>query len=197
METNQSSQNDVLSFSFKDATGPEVEAPSRFARALKRARFRKRWTQVKLAQELGISKRTLISWETAARVPSIGMVIVLLDVLSGNRSSLHHELLYAYIVDDLEHQLQRNSSEGRQESPFAHRLLRLISQIEQTAVASEQSSNTGVQEAADQKDKPEEPEIHSSDEQSLEPLFALLNQLHQHPELIAVARDFIQELVPG
>ena len=35
------------------------------------------------------------------------------------------------------------------------------------------------------------------EQQALEPLFTLMAQLHQHPELIPVARDFIRELAPG
>ena len=35
------------------------------------------------------------------------------------------------------------------------------------------------------------------EQQTLEPLFTLMAQLHQHPELIPVARDFIRELAPG
>ena len=36
----------------------------------------------------------------------------------------------------------------------------------------------------------------AGDSPALEPLFTLMAQFHQHPELIPVARDFIRELAP-
>ncbi len=40
------------------------------------------------------------------------------------------------------------------------------------------------------------PQEKVDEQQALEPLFALMAQLRQHPELIPVARDFIRELAP-
>jgi hypothetical protein len=44
--------------------------------------------------------------------------------------------------------------------------------------------------------EPLQPQEKVDDQQALEPLFALMAQLRQHPELISVARDFIRELAP-
>ena len=38
------------------------------------------------------------------------------------------------------------------------------------------------------------PEVQVDEQQALEPLFALMAQLRQHPELIPVARGFLREL---
>jgi DNA-binding XRE family transcriptional regulator len=97
MENKSPVPNNSLALSLTDASGPEIDAPSCFARALKQARFRKGWTQAKLAAQLAMTKRTIVSWETATRIPSIGMVMALLNTLSEGGLSLHHELLYSYI----------------------------------------------------------------------------------------------------
>src|SRR5947209_5226716 len=110
MKADHPSPNNSLAFplSLEEAASPEVEGPTRFARALKRARFARGWTQVKLAAQLAIPKRAIVSWETGERIPSVGMVVLLLDaLLSGEEPSFHRELLTAYIVDDLQRQEQR------------------------------------------------------------------------------------------
>lgn len=113
MKADYSSQDNPLAFhlSLEEAKGPKVEGPSRFARALKRARFARGWTQAKLAAQLAIPKRSIVSWETGERIPSVGMVMLLLDVLfPGEELSLHHELITAFIVDDLERLERRRDS---------------------------------------------------------------------------------------
>ena len=107
MKADRSPQDNSLAFPLSlsgETTGPEVEGPTRFARALKRARFARGWTQARLAAQLAIPKRSIVSWETGERIPSVGMVVLLLDALfPGEELSLHQELTAAYIVDDLEH----------------------------------------------------------------------------------------------
>src|SRR5258708_20618137 len=130
MKADHFSQNDALAFRLswtEERVGPEVNGPSRFATALKQARFRKGWTQAKLAAQLSISKRSIVSWETAERIPSIGMVILLLDaLLTEEELSLHRELITAYILDDLERQQSRQDLQRPQDDPFLQRAHRMI-----------------------------------------------------------------------
>src|SRR5438132_12883935 len=113
--------------SLEETVGPEVEGPSRFARALKRARFARGWTQAKLAAQLAIRKRSIGSWETGERFPGVGMVMLLLDALfPGEKLSLHRELITAYIVDDLERQEHRRVSPLCQHCPLLPRVQRLM-----------------------------------------------------------------------
>ncbi len=174
------SENNTLAFPLSlsaETTGPEVEGPSRFARALKRARFARGWTQAKLAAQLAIPKRSIVSWETGERIPSVGMVMLLLDALfPGEELSFQRELITAYIVDDLERQEQRRDSQHGQGDPLLRRVQRVMAQVLQLPT-------TRPQEKVDE-------------QQALEPLFALMAQLRQHPELIPVTRDFIRELAP-
>lgn len=202
MENKRSLQNDLLAFSLEGAAGPEIDAPSRFARALKRARFRKGWTQEKLAAQLAMTKRTIVSWETATRIPSIGMVLALLAVLSDSELSLHHELLYSYILDDLEDQIQRKDPEGRQKSFLARQLHQVLSQVEHLAADQAQPSRpqspvpTEGREPGTLAAQQGEVQVGALGSPSLEPLFTLLDQLRQHPDLIPVANDFVHELAP-
>ncbi len=54
------------------------------------------------------------------------------------------------------------------------------------------------EQAGDQVEKHEapRPEVQVDEQQALEPLFALMAHLRQHPELIQVTRDFLRELTP-
>src|SRR6266852_3591382 len=121
------SRHEALSFSLKDAAGPEIDAPSRFARALKRARFARGWTQAQLAKQLSITKRSIVSWETGARIPGVGMILLLLDVLNPEEDlSLHQELLCAYIVDDLEREAHRKDRKPGPDDALLQRAQRVI-----------------------------------------------------------------------
>jgi transcriptional regulator with XRE-family HTH domain len=207
MTADLSSQNNSLAFplSLEEAAGPEVEGPSRFARALKRARFARGWTQAKLAAQLAIPKRSIVSWETGERIPSIGMVMLLLDaVFPGEELSFHRELITAYIIDDLERQEQRRDLQRGQDDPLLQRVQRVMAQVLQPSMSATQARPAiGHQEASGQADEQSEereslrPQVKAEEQQALEPLFALIEQLRQHPELIPVARDFIRELAPG
>jgi transcriptional regulator with XRE-family HTH domain len=190
--------------SLEKTVGPEVEGPSRFARALKRARFARGWTQAKLAAQLAIPKRSIVSWETGERIPGVGMVMLLLDALfPGEKLSLHRELITAYIVDDLERQEQRRDSQRGQDDPLLQRVQRVMAQVLQLPMSATQARPAiGHQEALEQADEQLEeretsrPQEKVDEQQALEPLFALMAQLRQHPELIPVTRDFIHELAP-
>jgi transcriptional regulator with XRE-family HTH domain len=190
--------------SLEETVGPEVEGPSRFARALKRARFARGWTQAKLAAQLAIPKRSIVSWETGERIPGVGMVMLLLDALfPGEKLSLHRELITAYIVDDLERQEQRRDSQRGQDDPLLQRVQRVMAQVLELPMSATQARPAiGHQEALEQADEQLEeretsrPQEKVDEQQALEPLFALMAQLRQHPELIPVTRDFIRELAP-
>ncbi len=206
MKADHFSQNNSLAFplSLEEAAGPEVEGPSRFARALKRARFARGWTQAKLAAQLAIPKRSIVSWETGERIPSVGMVMLLLDALfPGEELSFQRELITAYVVDDLERQEQRRDAQRGQDDPLLQRVQRVIAQVLQLPMSATQARPAiGYQEASVQADEqleerePSRPQEKVDEQQALEPLFALMAQLRQHPELIPVTRDFIRELAP-
>ena len=189
-------------FSVKETADPQVGGLSRFAWALKQARFVKGWTQAELAEQLSLPKRAIVSWETAERLPSIGIVVILLDGLrSTEELSLHHELLCAYIVDDLERQKNRKDRQSLPYNPLLQRIQHMIECVWELPTRATMRLPAKEQEPA--KEQPsdhvyEQPQNQNmSEEQTLEPLFALMNQLQQHPELISVARDFIREMAPS
>ncbi len=201
MNDEQSINNQPMSFSMEDAERSQALGPSRFARALKQARFARGWTQAELADQLSLPKRALVSWETAERVPSIGMVLVLLDALRPEEGvSLQHDLVTAYIADDLEHLKNRNDQKAKTEASFAHRLPRILKSVLHST-----TPNRGHPTSQEQKTHLA-PQINQQDmsktapqgsvQQTLEPLLALMAQFQQHPELIMVVRDFLQEIVP-
>src|SRR5437762_983674 len=138
MKADRFSQENSLAFplSLEETAGPQVEGPSRFARALKRARFARGWTQAKLAVQLAIPKRSIVSWETGERIPSVGMVMLLLDALfPGEELSFQRELITAYIVDDLERQEQRRDSHRGQGDPLLQRVQRVMAQVLQLSMS--------------------------------------------------------------
>jgi transcriptional regulator with XRE-family HTH domain len=207
MKADRSSQDTSLTFplSLEEAKGPEVEGPSRFARALKRARMARGWTQAKLAAQLAIPKRSIVSWETGERIPSVGMVMLLLDALfPGEELSFQRELITAYIIDDLERKAQRRDAQRGQSDPLLQRVQRVKAQVLQLPMSTTQARPAiGHQEASGQADEqleerePSRSQEKVDEQQALEPLFALMAQLRQHPELIPVTRDFIRELAPN
>lgn len=208
MEADRSSQNDSLAFPLslrEETAGPEVKGPSRFARALKRARFARGWTQARLAAQLAISKRSIVSWETGERIPGVGMVVLLLDALFPDEEfSLHRELITAYIVDDLERHEQRRDPQRRHDDPLPQRVQRVIELVLQLPERPAQAGPAQGYQAAEEQATSQweereliQPQKEANNQQALEPLFTLMAQLRQHPELIPVARDFIRELAPG
>lgn len=206
MKADHPSPDNPLAFplSLEEAAGPEVEGPTRFARALKRARFARGWTQTKLSTQLAIPKRSIVSWETGERIPSVGMVILLLDALfPGEELSFHRELITAYIVDDLERQEQRRGTHRGQDDPLRERIQRVMAQVFQLSTSDAQvkpvREHQEASELANQQGEersPPRPHEKVDEQQVLEPLFALMAQLRQYPELIVVTRDFLRELAP-
>jgi transcriptional regulator with XRE-family HTH domain len=207
MKADYSSHNNALAFplSLEEAASPEVEGPTRFARALKRARFARGWTQANLSAQLAIPKRSIVSWETGERIPSVGMVLLLLDALfPGEELSLHRELFTAYIVDDLERQEQRRDAQRDQDDPLRQHVQRVLMQMAQLPTSARSAQSEASQEeataTADEQGEQREPspqKMRGDEQHALEPLFALMAQLRQHPELIPVVGDFVRELAPN
>jgi transcriptional regulator with XRE-family HTH domain len=197
------SENNALAFPLSlsaETAGQEVEGPSRFARALKRARFARGWTQATLAAQLTIPKRSIVSWETGERIPSVGMVMLLLDALfPGEELSFQRELITAYIVDDLERQEQRRGPQRGQGDPLLQRVQRVMAQILHLPISATRAGpaigHQVEEEQVEEREAPR-PQEQVDEQQALEPLFALMAQLRQHPELIPVTRDFLRELAP-
>src|SRR6266851_4226101 len=182
MKADRSSQDNSLAFPLflEETAGPEVEGPSRFARALKRARFARGWTQARLAAQLAIPKRSIVSWETGERIPGVGMVMLLLDALfPGEELSFQRELITAYIVDDLERQEQRRDSQRGQGDPLLQRVQRVMAQVLQLPMSTTQArpargyqvEEEQVGKQADEREPPR-PQEKVDEQQGLEPLFA-------------------------
>jgi hypothetical protein len=132
------------------------------------------------------------------------MVMLLLDALfPGEELSFQRELITVYIVDDLERQQQRRDSQRDQGDPWLQRVQRVMAQVLQFLTSTTQTKPTiERQEASEQADEQLEegelprPQEQADEQQALEPLFALMAQFRQHPELIPVTRDFLRELAP-
>ncbi len=68
-----------------------------------------------------------MSWETGARIPHVGMVVLLLDgLLPDEELSLHQELLCAYIVDDLEREACRKDPQRSPDEALLQRVRRVV-----------------------------------------------------------------------
>jgi DNA-binding XRE family transcriptional regulator len=157
-----------------------------------------------LAEHVSITRRSIVSWETGDRLPSIGMVVLLLDALFPDETlSLYHELLCAYIADDVEREAQRQRAKHTSDGLLRQqRLQRVIEQI--LALPGKQGrhefesrhhqAEPSLTARREQLESPQPPSPAES-EPTLEPLFTLMTQLQHHPELIPVARDFIREMV--
>lgn len=83
------------------------------------------------------------------------------------------------------------------------RIQRVMGQVLQLSIkATQERRPTEQREALEQAEEqveegePSRPLEQVDVQQALDPLFALMAQLGQHPEIISVARDFIHELVP-
>jgi transcriptional regulator with XRE-family HTH domain len=201
MNNDQPLRNQPMPFSMEGAERSQALGPSRFARALKQARFARGWTQAELAQKLSLPKRALVSWETAERVPSIGMVLVLLDALRPeDEMPLQHELVTAYIADDLNHLQSRNDQKAKPEASFAQRLSHILESVLHSTTPNgeypaSQERDMPLAPLIDQQDMPKTTP-QGSEQQTLEPLLALMAQFQQHPELIIVVSEFMQEIIP-
>lgn len=193
-----------------DETSMDIPTTSRFATTFKRLRLEKRWKQEELAKALHVTQRAVVSWETGTRIPSPGMVVLLCIQLTSDQGAttdlLSHELLIAYLRDDMERQTKVHRAEAfrllvDQGLQRLQHLSEEHSQPEQPQepfpLSFEQAVNTGRRGA-----EVSQPAIrqageahHEESADVLQQFFALFDQLRQHPELITVAHDFLRELV--
>jgi len=181
---------------------------SRFAAAFKQTRLEQRWRQEDLAEKLHVTLRAVVSWETGTRLPSVGMVFLLCMLLSDDReataSLLRHYLLISYFIDDLQRQTQVHNNEAFR--TLVHQGVQRLLQVSEEQHQPERVrepfplalEHTGT-EALHQVGQRQQPQRQSDqqDETSwatLQQLFALFEQLREHPELITVTHDFLREM---
>ena len=178
--------------------------PPRFPLALKRARLAKQWKQEALAAHMHVKVRTLVSWETGTRLPSVGMVI-LLSLLLTDDLDLSNDLVRAYIADDLIRQaLSQHEKDFR---ALALGTLERVSRLQKRGDEQEQEGEPplslfGKQAREDRQEYhleqqrvwQQEPHDQVTTGGSLQQLFAVLETLRTHPELIPVVQDFLREV---
>lgn len=169
-------------------------------------RLARRWKQETLAKHLHQRQRTVISWEAGERLPSVGIVVLLSRLLDENwrpDELMHYPLLCAYVIDDLVRLGREQTDEQFQE--LARQTAHLLSlafadrqggqENKERPVPLEQMvpSSMGSQEQAEPLHEPdEESQLPLGDR--LQQLFALLDILQEHPELIPTVQDFLHEV---
>jgi len=179
--------------------------PSRFPLAFKKARLAKQLKQETLATQLHVKLRTLVSWETGTRIPSIGMVI-LLSLLLTDSLDLSNDLLIAYIADDLTRQAYNQNDEDFH--AFVLHTLERITQLQPRGHGQKQEHDLHLSLFGNQSregrqeyylDQQEigllEPQYEGTTGNALQQLFAVLETLRTHTELIPVVQDFLREVV--
>lgn len=175
----------------------------RFPLALKRARLARQLKQEMLAARLHVKLRTLVSWETGTRLPSVGMVALLSLLLTGDLGT-NNDLFLAYIADDLAR--QADSQEDDEFRAYVLSALQQLSQLQTRDRGQEQEGGLRLSLLGDQSGADEQARY--LDDQGtqrpgettgnlLQQLFTVLETLRNHPELISVAQDFLHEMVPG
>ena len=168
----------------------------RFPIALKQARLARQLKQETLAAQLHVKLRTLVSWETGTRIPSVGMVALLSQVLAED-FDLEHDLVRAYIADDLARQtyLQKNE-QFRQLAlytleQFQARGHQLEQHRENLSLPGNRREEGGSEQRADQVERRQQG--YSLDQATGDPLrqlFIVLDTLREHTELLPVVQDF-------
>ncbi len=187
-----------------DQLEANMREQARFPLAFKRARLAKQLKQETLAAQLHVKLRTLVSWETGTRLPSIGMVI-LLSLLLTNGLDLSNDLLLAYIADDLVRQTHTQDDDNFR--ALALHTLEQVSQLQKRKHEQEQGrephlSLFGNQAEEDHQEHHrdqrriwhQEPHDEGTTGDPLQQLFAVLETLRTHPELIPVVQDFLREV---
>lgn len=176
----------------------------RFPHALKQARLAKHLKQETLAALAGVKLRTLVSWETGTRIPSIGIVILLLLLLTGEMA-MDHEIVRTYIADDLARQAsvyEDHEERARLLAAFDHFVQehwqdeqRKQPEERDVMLLSQQGKNDKQEELPAQQEpwRRESPSGNATQDR-LQQLFSVVEILHQHPELIAVTQDFLREV---
>lgn len=178
--------------------------PSRFPLALKKARLAKQWKQETLAAHLHVKLRTLVSWETGTRIPSIGMVI-LLSLLLTDGLDLSNDLLLASIADDLTH--QTHSQDNDDFRTLALCVREQVSQLQARGHERDQEHEPHLSLFGNQPREgrqtyhldhqeigQQEPHAAGTTDDPLQQLFTVLETLRTHTELIPVVQDFLHEV---
>ena len=171
-----------------------------FPRALKRARLSKQLKQETIAALLHIKLRTFVSWETGTRVPPIGTVALLCQLLK-DEVHFDDELFITYIVDGLSHlaQSQEDAEQNIQMLAIRDQLVNAQTDDEweqNSETALSLFNNTTIVEPVlrERMVQPVAQPSGNSDEESLQKLFNILDVLHTHPELVTVTNDFLHEM---
>jgi len=189
----------------------EVTVPttttSHFAAAFKQTRLQQRWRQEDLAKKLHVTLRAVVSWETGARLPSAGLVFLLCMLLADDQRAmtdlLRHRLLISYLLDDLQRQTQVHTNEAFR--LLANQGVQKLMQISGEQLQPEQAQEPFSLPLEHTEDEEQHQVQQSQQSQwqghqdetstaSLQQLFALFEQLREHPELIAVVHDFLHEM---
>lgn len=168
----------------------------RFPLALKRARLARQLKQETLAAQLHVKLRTLSSWETGTRLPSVGMVVLLSQVLAES-FDLEHDLVRAYIADDLARQTHLQENEQ-----FRQLALRTLEQFQARGHEPEQqrerlslSGNRREERGLEQVERRQQgPSLEGTMGDPLRQLFTVLDTLREHTELLPVVQDFLEEV---
>ncbi len=172
----------------------------RFPIALKQARLARQLKQETLAAQLHVKLRTLVSWETGTRIPSVGMVALLSQVLAED-FDLEHDLVRAYIADDLARQsyLQKNE-QFRQLAlytleQFQARGHQLEQHRENLSLPGNRREEGGLEQRADQVERRQQGQsLDQATGDPLRQLFIVLDTLREHTELLPVVQDFLEEV---
>jgi transcriptional regulator with XRE-family HTH domain len=186
--------------------------PTHFPAVLKRERLARHLKQEVLAAQLHISERTLVSWETGARLPPVGMVLYLSRRLLGDEH-VDSELMRAYLLDDLAWQLSLRQDEaivsdlqeafvgleqisearaGQQEDQEARPLV-LFENL--AAVTGDGTSDKGHREGHGE--APQSAAGKSGGDETALGLLAVLDTLRREPALVSVVLDFLREIGHG
>ena len=203
-------QVDTMSFSKSVDKGDKVQSLSRindtkdkqlrFPLALKRARLAKKFKQETIAALLHVKLRTFVSWETGTRVPPIGVVALLCQLLK-DEVHLDDELFITYIVDGLDHlaQAQEDAEQSIHMLAIRDHLAKVqlddeLEQDNETALSLFNDATLTEHVIREKSDQPTSQPDKNANEESLQKLFDILDVLHTHPELVTVTQDFLHEM---
>lgn len=157
-----------------------------FPEHLQNSRLQRGWKQARLAEELGVKLRTLISWETGERVPTVGIVVRLGALLAT-------DLLTPYIEDDLR---RRYGQEAVRDFTSVFPNTANLESEEETHNQEEQSLQERQMDAvpSDMEQLQHDHSQKVNDANSLQSLFHIFEILQAQPALIPVALDFLEEI---
>jgi transcriptional regulator with XRE-family HTH domain len=183
--------------------------PTHFPVVLKQERLARHLKQEVLAAQLHISERTLVSWETGARLPPVGMVLYLSRRLLGNER-LDNDLMRAYLLDDLAWQLSLQQDEailGDLQEAFvgleqSNEAEQQETRVEHPLVLFEGSAVTGDGMSGKEHREGQVKALpgvagKSGGDEAVLGLLAVLDALRREPSLVSVVLDFLREMGQG